>query len=132
MPVSVMASRRNCQVMSVLFAPMALRTPISRVRSVTLTSMMFITPTPPMSKPDGAEDDGGDSDFSDDAVKDFDFLVGGGDGEIILAVEGNIATAAKRFRGLIHGLVEHIGIGLHAKRDFVGGGKSFAEGAERD
>ena len=30
-------------------APMALRTPISRVRSVTDTSMMFITPTPPTS-----------------------------------------------------------------------------------
>jgi len=28
-----------------------LRIPISRVRSVTLTSMMFITPTPPMSRP---------------------------------------------------------------------------------
>ncbi len=26
---------------------MAMRMPISRVRSVTLTSMMFITPTPP-------------------------------------------------------------------------------------
>ena len=50
-PVSVMASSRNCQVMSLLRAPMALRTPISRVRSVTLTSMMFITPTPPISKP---------------------------------------------------------------------------------
>ncbi len=30
-------------------APMALRMPISRVRSVTLTSMMFITPIPPTS-----------------------------------------------------------------------------------
>ena len=29
-------------------APTALRTPISRVRSVTETSMMFITPTPPI------------------------------------------------------------------------------------
>ena len=28
-------------------APIAFRIPISRVRSVTLTSMMFITPTPP-------------------------------------------------------------------------------------
>ena len=28
-------------------APIAMRTPISRVRSATLTSMMFITPTPP-------------------------------------------------------------------------------------
>ena len=32
-------------------APMALRTPISRVRSVTETSMMFITPTPPTMRP---------------------------------------------------------------------------------
>ena len=32
-------------------APMALRTPISWVRSVTDISMMFITPTPPTSKP---------------------------------------------------------------------------------
>ena len=32
-------------------APMALRTPISRVRSVTETSMMFITPMPPTSRP---------------------------------------------------------------------------------
>jgi hypothetical protein len=31
-------------------APMALRTPISRVRSVTLTSMMFMTPIPPTSR----------------------------------------------------------------------------------
>jgi hypothetical protein len=28
-------------------APVAMRSPISRVRSVTLTSMMFITPMPP-------------------------------------------------------------------------------------
>ena len=33
--------------MSLRVAPSALRTPISRVRWVTLTSMMFITPTPP-------------------------------------------------------------------------------------
>ena len=50
-PVRVIASSKNCQVMSLLLAPMALRTPISRVRSVTLTSMMFMTPTPPISSP---------------------------------------------------------------------------------
>ena len=33
--------------MSRLVAPTALRSPISRVRSVTETSMMFIIPTPP-------------------------------------------------------------------------------------
>ena len=35
--------------MSRRVAPSALRTPISRVRWVTFTSMMFITPTPPTS-----------------------------------------------------------------------------------
>ena len=35
--------------MSLRLAPIALRMPISRVRSVTLTSMMFITPMPPTS-----------------------------------------------------------------------------------
>ena len=37
--------------MSLRRAPMALRTPISRVRSVTDTSMMFMTPMPPTSRP---------------------------------------------------------------------------------
>ena len=35
--------------MSARRAPIALRMPISRVRSVTETSMMFITPIPPTS-----------------------------------------------------------------------------------
>src|SRR5438874_1890216 len=50
-PVSTMASVRNCQMMSRFRAPMAMRTPISRVRCVTDISMMFITPTPPTSRP---------------------------------------------------------------------------------
>ena len=36
------ASARNCMTMTCALAPSALRVPISRVRSVTLTSMMFI------------------------------------------------------------------------------------------
>ena len=44
-----MASARNCSIMSRRLAPIALRTPISRVRSVTDTSIMFITPMPPTS-----------------------------------------------------------------------------------
>ncbi len=50
-PVSTTASVRNCQMTSRRRAPIALRTPISRVRCVTDISMMFITPTPPTSKP---------------------------------------------------------------------------------
>ena len=36
--------------MSASRAPIAMRMPISRVRSVTLTSMMFMTPMPPTSR----------------------------------------------------------------------------------
>jgi hypothetical protein len=50
-PVRVMASVRNCHRMSRRLAPRALRMPISRVRSVTDTSMMFMTPTPPTTRP---------------------------------------------------------------------------------
>ena len=50
-PVSVTASVRNWRMMSRERAPTAFRTPISRVRSVTLTSMMFMTPIPPTSSP---------------------------------------------------------------------------------
>ena len=37
-------------------APVAMRMPISRVRSVTLTSMMFMTPMPPTSSEIAATD----------------------------------------------------------------------------
>ena len=50
-PVSVAASIRNCVIISFFLAPHALRMPISRVRSVTDTSIIFITPMPPMSSP---------------------------------------------------------------------------------
>ncbi len=43
------ASIRNCCRMLRVRAPVAMRMPISRVRSVTVTSMMFITPMPPTS-----------------------------------------------------------------------------------
>ena len=43
------ASIMNCDMMSRRLAPMALRMPISRVRSVTDTSMMFMMPMPPTS-----------------------------------------------------------------------------------
>ncbi len=43
----VALSIRNCSSTSARLAPRALRTPISRVRSVTLTSMMFMITMPP-------------------------------------------------------------------------------------
>ena len=44
---STTASSRNWRRMVPRLAPMALRMPISLVRSVTVTSMMFMMPMPP-------------------------------------------------------------------------------------
>ena len=49
--VSVAASTRNWNMISRRVAPSALRTPISRVRSVTEIIMIATTPTPPTSRP---------------------------------------------------------------------------------
>jgi len=45
----MLASTRNWRRMTRGVAPSALRRPISRIRSVTETSMMFMTPMPPTS-----------------------------------------------------------------------------------
>ena len=47
--LSITASTRNCSRMWRLLAPTAMRMPISRVRSVTETSRMFMMPMPPTS-----------------------------------------------------------------------------------
>jgi len=43
----VRASTRNCMRIAQVLAPTAMRMPISRVRSVTETSMIFMIPMPP-------------------------------------------------------------------------------------
>ena len=50
MPLTVPASNTNCCIMCFFFAPRDLRIPISLVRSVTDTSIMFIIPIPPTSR----------------------------------------------------------------------------------
>ena len=47
---STIASIKNWRMMFERFAPIALRIPISRVRSVTETSMMFMMPIPATTK----------------------------------------------------------------------------------
>src|SRR3984893_4218279 len=47
--LNVTASARNCRITSRERAPRAIRNPISRVRSVTESSMMFMMPIPPTS-----------------------------------------------------------------------------------
>jgi len=53
MPLRVAACSRNCTRLSVVRAPIALPMPISCVRSVAETRMMFITPIPSHQQPDG-------------------------------------------------------------------------------
>jgi len=48
--VSRIASSRNWVRIALRGAPRAFRTPISRVRSVTATSMMFMIPIPPTTR----------------------------------------------------------------------------------
>ena len=50
------ASTRNWFKISLVSAPTAIRNPISRVRSVTETSMMFMMPTPPTTRETAATD----------------------------------------------------------------------------
>ena len=48
-PLRMAASTRNCVTISRRGAPMDFLMPISRVRSVTVTSMIFMIPMPPTS-----------------------------------------------------------------------------------
>ncbi len=55
MPQSIPDSMRNWATMLLRCAPRLRRIPISRVRSVTVTSMMFMIPMPPTSRGDGGD-----------------------------------------------------------------------------
>ena len=48
--LNTVVSTRNCRMISRRLAPKARRIPISRVRSVTVASMIFMIPIPPTSK----------------------------------------------------------------------------------
>ena len=91
-------------------APSALRRPISRVRSVTETSMMFMMPMPPTSSEiagDAAQEDGQDAGDALDGVENA-FLRE--DREIILANAGAMSRAEdlrNLFRGVGNGLEIH-------------------------
>ena len=50
MKVSIIDSIKNWVIIVFFLAPKALRKPISRVLSVTVTNIMFIIPIPPTSK----------------------------------------------------------------------------------
>ena len=80
----------------------------------------------------GTEHYRGQGYHSDDAVEFLYFLLGGANHEIILGVVSHVSAAAKKFGGLIDGLIEHVGVGLKTNIVFVGAGINFVEGAVRD
>ena len=83
-------------------APRALRTPISRVRSVTLTSMMFITPIPPSDKRhqgDGAEEE---SHHAEDALRELGAVERVPDKERLFIVWLEVMLPAEDLVNLVH------------------------------
>ena len=100
-----MASSKNCQVISLRRAPMALRTPISRVRSVTETSMMFMTPMPPTSRPMERDHHHDQRHCADNLVKLGDHGLGRGHRRSCRARRGfHVAAAAEHAADLVAGL----------------------------
>ena len=91
--MSTTASARNWRTMSRRRAPMALRTPISRVRSVTDTSMMFITPMPPTSRPMELSTTITSAVTEVSCAELLDHLIGGRDREIVGRGERHVALA---------------------------------------
>src|ERR1700722_5969474 len=102
----VSASMRNCVMMLPGFAPSAMRRPISRVRSVTLTSMMFMMPMPP-TKSDTAATLGRGGDTGEQGGHGLGALLSGtrqlghvADLEVILVVGAESVAVAEERRDL--------------------------------
>ena len=115
------ASIRNCSRMLLRLAPMALRTPISRVRSATDTNMMFMMPMPPtnsdrlvMNRPMPAM-------TPVCSMKPFHDLVLLVDGKIVRLVWSQMADLAHRLAQFLLGLVQLPGrTCLHLDRSMFG------------
>ena len=74
-------------------APTALRMPISRVRSVTLTSMMFMMPMPPTSRADGDHAAGRQHEAAGELLDHLHLLLVGGEIEVVHVVAPESARA---------------------------------------
>ena len=111
---------------------MALRTPISRVRSVTLTSMMFITPMPPTNRP-SAEMAMDISTIMPVILSKFSMMESAV--EIVKsssALRGRVAQLAERAADLFDGIGALPGTGLAVRKKLVGLRIADARGFERD
>jgi hypothetical protein len=98
---SAIASIKNWISTSARLAPTALRSPISRVRSVTLTSMMFMMPMPPTSRLMAAIAPRKDRQRAQDVAKDRDQVVLADDAEVVLVEILDAAPLAHQLRDLL-------------------------------
>ena len=112
MALKITASMRNWVRMSRPCAPTAMRTPISRVRSVTLTSMMFMMPMPPTIERDAGnrtqQQTGHDVDSRGGGLGDL-LLVA--HGEVVVASGADVVPLAKQFGNLLLRRREIVGRG---------------------
>src|SRR5215470_54861 len=79
-----------------------------------------------------AESDHREVDHRHDAVKFFDFLGGGVDGEIVFSALGYVAAAAQHFRCLVNGLIEQTRISVEAHVHLLGRGTNLRNRAVRN
>ena len=115
-------------------APSALRTPISRVRSVTETSMMFITPTPPTTQADRGDGDHHHVDAARDLAVEVGERVLGEDREVVLR-PGTSACARGAARSRTCSTASSILLGrdrLHVGHQEVEARVPLLHGAQRD
>ena len=127
-------SMRNCDMTSPRRAPSALRTPISRVRSVTETSMMFMMTMPPMTSEMAARRDEDGEEAGADALPDADEGLIGVDGEAVLCARGVVAEGAQDDADLIGGELQWIAdaIGARIEGEAAVGAVGIEEGGERN
>ena len=100
-----MASMMNCAMMLRFFAPMARRMPISRVRSVTETSMMFMMPMPAASSAMELTSATPMRTGEGEGIELRDQRIVGDDFKIVLLARRHLADDAHDAAHLLHGVV---------------------------
>ena len=91
-----------CAMMSDRRAPSALRRPISRVRSVTTISMMFMMTMPPTTSDSADDADEHREDAARGRVVDVEDRVGGEDAEVVRLLRLQPARDPQRDRRVVH------------------------------
>ena len=117
--LSTTASTRNCSSTSRPRAPIAIRNPISRVRSVTETSMMFMMPMPPTSSDTPAMPARSEVIVCVACTSDARHLLHGADHEVVGVARLDFVTRAQHRRDAVAAVVAGVGGGCRRHRDLL-------------